>query len=182
MSIVLRFVHNPSGPWLSRLLVHLILFQMRSPTGFSHVEALTPDGFYIGAHSTGVEKRPLGYDAGAAELREQFLLLEVTDDQARTFYHYLNSPEVIGEPYGFWDILGFVFYFNAHKRHTVVCSALQTLALRACGFFPHPLPMFAHKISVGMLELMLDRPDVRPIEGNRPEFLTHVNSEKPVTG
>ena len=84
--IILRFVHNPSGSWLSRLLVYLILLQMRSPTGYSHVEALTPDGCYIGAHSTGVEKRPMNYDADAPGLREKFLAITVTAEQARIFY------------------------------------------------------------------------------------------------
>jgi len=173
--IILRFVHNPSGSWLSRLLVRLILFQMRSPTGYSHVEALTPDGFYIGAHSTGVEKRWMDYDAGTPGLREKFLAITVTAEQARIFYHYLNAPQVLGERYGFWDIVGFTFYFNIHKRHTVVCSALQALALRACGVFPVPLPMFAHLISVSMLLMMLtERPDVRVVERTDPAFVAHI--------
>jgi hypothetical protein len=174
MGIILRFVHNPTGPWLSRLLVRLILFQMRSPTGYSHVEAVTPDGFYLGAHATGVEKRRMDYDAGAVGLREKFVLLTVTADQAAKFYHYLNSAEVLGERYGFWAILGFVFRFNINKAHTVVCSALMTLALRWCLFFPYRLPVFAHKIAVEDLDLMLDRPDVRPIEKTDPIFKAHI--------
>lgn len=173
-TIILRFVHNPNGSWISRLLVFLILFQMRSPTGFSHVEALTPDGFYIGAHSTGVEKRPMDYDAGAPGLREKFLLLTVTEDQSKYFYHYMNSPEVLGERYGFWDIIGFIFYIDPHKGHTVVCSALQIDGLRWVNFFPRPLAMFAHKISVSMLELMLNRADVREIKKTDPEFKAHI--------
>jgi hypothetical protein len=155
-------------------LVRLILFQMSAPTGYSHVEALTPDGYYIGAHSTGVEKRPMNYDAGAVGLREKFVLLTVTDEQAAKFYHYLNAPEVLGERYDFWAILGFVLRFNINKAHTVVCSALMTLALRWILFFPYPLPVFAHKISVRDLDLMLDRPDVRVIQKNGPEFTAHI--------
>jgi hypothetical protein len=155
-------------------LTDLILFDSDSPNGYSHVEAVTPDGKYLGAHTTGVEARPMDYDAGKFN-RQKFLFLPADDAASAKFYHYLRA--VIGEGYDYGAIFGFVTHFDLNNKHTVICSGLQTLALRWCLFFPVVLPVLAHRISVRDLELGLAmRPDVREIESSDPIFISHVNA------
>jgi hypothetical protein len=159
MSIILRFVHCIGA------VSDGILLQ----TGgiYSHVEAVTPEGLYLGAHADGgVLARPSDYDAGKFD-REIFVELTADDAMTAKFYHYLNA--VIGEPYAFSAIAGFILHLDMQARHRVICSALQTLAIRWCNFFPvgllMPLAVPAHEISPRDLGLMLiQRPDVRVIE------------------
>lgn len=152
--IVLRFVHG------NDLVSDAILVD----TGglYSHVEAVTPDGKYLGAHANGgVLARPSNYDAGTFN-REKFVALPADDAMTAKFYHYLD--EVVGEPYAFDAIAGFIMHLDVHVQHRVICSALQALAIRWCGFFA-PLSIPAHEISPRDLELILSaRLDVRQIE------------------
>lgn len=154
MSVILRFVHCPDP------ISNGIIFQ----TGglYSHVEAVTPDGKYLGAHCDGgVLARERDYDAGRFD-RERFLELAASADMAAGFYHYLNA--VVGEPYDFGAIAGFIGHLDVHQKRRTICSALQTLALRGCMYFPRPLSILAHRVSPRDLELMLSaRPDVREI-------------------
>ena len=154
MSIILRFVHGNDAA--SAAII--------ADTGgqFSHVEAVTPDGKYLGARADGgVLARPADYDAGKFD-REKFVELITADWRATAFYHYLNA--VIGEPYDFAAIAGFVSHLDLHEKGRVICSALQVLALRGAGFFPVALPVPAHEISPRDLDLMLvERPDVMVI-------------------
>jgi hypothetical protein len=131
----------------------------------SHVEAVTPAGNglgpnglgpkYLGAHADGgVQARDPGYDA--AILRQELFveLAETTPGQADEFYAFLNRH--IGEPYDFESILGFLVPdVAAHQSRHIICSALQTLALRQCGWFAAPLVEPAHKISPRDLLLIL---------------------------
>lgn len=149
----LRFVHE-DGP-----VTRAILFA----TGglYSHVEAHTRAGTLIGAHTTGVEERPFGYDAGRVT-RQRFLRLAATPAMDDAFEHYLRA--VIGEPYDYAAIAGFTFHIDRHQEHHTICSALIALALRGCGYLPRPLPIAAHAISVRDLELGLAmRDDVEEI-------------------
>jgi hypothetical protein len=152
--IILRLVHC-NDP-----VSNAIIFQ----TGglYSHVEAVTSDGLYIGAHADGgVQARPSDYDLGKFD-RQRFLELAASDEMSLRFYHYLRAT--IGEPYDFGAIAGFVAHYDVHQRARVICSALITLALRGCGFFQRPLSQLAHKVSPRDLELILSgRGDVREI-------------------
>jgi hypothetical protein len=116
-------------------------------TGFeySHVEAVTPEGLYLGAHADGgVQARRVGYDK--ATLRaEKFIDLPADDAMTDAFYEQLQKA--IGTPYDFGAILGFVSHFDIHQTGRVICSALQTAKLRACGWFPTPLAVPAHEMS-----------------------------------
>jgi hypothetical protein len=168
MGIILRFVFVPET------LTEMILFDSDEPNGYSHVEAVTPDGKYLGAHTTGVEARPMDYDAGKFT-RQKFFLLPADPEMSAKFYHYLRA--VIGEKYDYAAIFGFVTHFDINQKHTVICSGLQTLAARACLFFPAVLPVPAHRVSVRDLELGLTmRPDVREIEPSDPVFISHINA------
>lgn len=166
--IILRFVHHR--------IIGSDLIDYQTLGMYSHVEALTHDGKYIGAHAdTGVQARPIGYDAGTFD-REKFLLLPADEVMSARFYHYLNA--VIGEPYDFGAIACFVVHFDIHQKHRVICSALQTLAVRWCGYLPVPLPVPAHEISPRDLELGLTmRPDVKEIKPTDQAFIDHL---KPV--
>jgi hypothetical protein len=161
MPIILRFVHATD----------IVSDGILVDTGgkYSHVEAVTPEGKLLGAHASGgVLARPSDYDAGKFD-RERFLHLTAADEaMAAKFYHYLNA--VIGEPYDFGAIAGFVSHLDVHQKHRVICSALQALALRWCEYFPVVLPVPAHELSPRDLEVgLIMRPDVRDIP--RPSFL-----------
>jgi hypothetical protein len=119
----------------------------------SHVEAVTPEGGYLGAHAdTGVQERVPGYDKGILKT-EIFVDLPATPQQVADFYAYLNSR--LGEPYDFGAILGFVLRDGMHAKGHAICSALMVLALRKCQWFAFRLAEPAHKISPRDLYLIL---------------------------
>lgn len=126
----------------------LIRAQERTTMPFtpSHVEAVTPDGTYLGAHfDGGVMDRPADYDK-ATMTNELFVELDTDLSQTNAFYAFLRGK--IGSPYDWKSILDFIDPFqDHHDSQHVICSALQTLALRSCGWFPAPLPVPAHQIS-----------------------------------
>lgn len=122
---------------------------------FSHAEAVTPQGRYLGAHASGgVAAREPGYDAAWLE-RELFVdLPAAAPAQPEAFYAFLERH--VGEPYDFESILGFLIPGVAlHEAQHVICSAFVTLALRQCGWFAAPLAEPAHKISPRDLLLMI---------------------------
>lgn len=121
----------------------------------SHVEAVTPEGKYLGAHSDGgVQAREVGYDAGILQ-QELFVdLPETAPGQAQGFYAFLDRH--IGEPYDFKSILGFLVpAIAAHQPRHIICSALQALALRQCEWFATQLVEPAHKITPRDLLLII---------------------------
>lgn len=137
----------------------------------SHVEALTPEGkSYLGARlEGGVSLKPVGYDKGQiAKLPPGYekavfpdglcdfcLNLDATPAQDAAFYGYLTSK--IGEPYDWLSIIGFVVPEHFHLQQHVICSALQTLALRApgCEWLKWRLSAPAHLVDPRDLLLML---------------------------
>jgi len=150
MPIKIRFVKSKG--WESDAIV--ALEKTALPFTPSHVEAVTPDGFYLGAHfDNGTQKRPSNYDAGQFEY-ELFLTLETLEiDQTKRFYDFLNAH--IGEPYDWKAILGFIVPHHEHIPNHAICSALITLALRGCNWFAYPLAAPAHLIDPRDLLLML---------------------------
>lgn len=117
----------------------------------SHVEAVLPDG-YLGAHADGgVQVRPVGYDQ-AILVRDEFVDLPASPDQARDWEAYLRAH--VGEPYDFAAILGFVLRDDMHAKAHAICSALQTDALLA-GKLAHDLPLPSYQISPRDLRLYL---------------------------
>ena len=145
---------------------------------YAHAEAITPQGTVIGAFALGgVQERPIDYDGGKF-LRKLFLLLPTDDATAAAFYHYLRAPTVMGEPYAYKDVIKIAspIPFSDHERHHVFCSALMVDALRGSGYFPHPLPIPAHDVYPVMLQqMLLCRPDVRPVLRTDPEFISHIS-------
>ena len=119
----------------------------------SHVEALTPDGYYLGAHLLGgVQKRVVGYDKREM-VHELLLTLDATPAQDQTFYNFLEAH--LGDPYDWRAVLGFLLPEHEHTPQHSICSALITLALRACGWFSWPLAAPAHLIDPRDLLLMI---------------------------
>jgi hypothetical protein len=165
--IILRFVHHK--------VIGSDLIDFDSRGQYSHVEALTPDQKYIGAHADlGVAALPMDYDTGTFD-RQKFMLLPGGPDMSAKFYHYLRA--VIGEPYDFGAIAGFISHFDINQKHRVICSALQTLALRWCEYLSVPLPVPAHEISPRDLELGLTmRPDVHEIKPTDSSFISHISA------
>lgn len=104
----------------------------------SHVEAVLPDG-YLGAHADGgVLVRPVGYDQAILR-REEFVEINTDALTALNWEAWLRTK--IGTPYDFSAILGIVVRAELGERGHVICSALQTEALRVCGLakdFPLP--------------------------------------------
>jgi len=185
--IIVRFVHDERAgtqgkPSLLRrffawAIANLILFDEDDPDGFSHIEAVTPDGRYLGAHTTGVEARPMDYDVGFQ--REMFLLLPADPEMSAKFYHYLNAVAEKHEGYDVMAIFGFITHFDLSTHHTTICSGLFTLAARWCLYFPNRLEVPAHRISVRDSKLMLlARPDVREIEKTDPVFIAHIGGAR----
>jgi hypothetical protein len=150
MTVTLRFVQG------SEFTSRLIVAQEKTAMPFtpSHVEARTPDGkFYLGAHDDGgVNKRPVGYDT-ATSVHELLLPLAMTQAQEASFWAYLEGK--LGEPYDWKAILGFVIPLHEHDKEHAICSALMTLALRACNWFPAPLAVPAHLIDPRDLLLLI---------------------------
>jgi hypothetical protein len=95
----------------------------------SHVEAMTPQGKYLGAHCDGgVQARDVGYDAQVLQQELFVELPETAPGQADEFYAFLDRH--IGEPYDFESILGFLVpNIATHQPQHIICSALQALAL-----------------------------------------------------
>ena len=170
--IILRFVYTPS------FLTRLIEFDSDDDPeeGFSHVDGVTTKGTYIGAHVPEVAERPSNWDAGKFK-RERFLLLPADADMTAKWEHYLRA--CIGEKYGTVAIFSFITHFNLNKKHTTICSGLQTAALRGCDYFPRPLQVPFHRISVRDLHLILmAQREVREIGSADPEFLAHTSAGK----
>lgn len=113
----------------------------RGEDGFwaSHVEALTPDGFLLGAHQEdGVQKRPKDYDKGTWAL-ELYIEIPATETQTQRFYDFLHSQ--IGKPYDMHAILaiaqgaltGMATLSVGTEQPSWICSALIVAGLLVAG-------------------------------------------------
>ena len=156
----IRFVQG------SELSSRLIVAQEKAAMPFtpSHVEAVTPDGSYLGSMlDGGVQRRPPGYDAGKVA-HELILTLEATVDQDAKFYAFLDKH--VGEPYDWRAIIGFILPEHEHLTNHAICSALITLALRACEWFKWPLAAPAHLVDPRDLLLLISGRMEIPMEGS----------------
>lgn len=121
---------------------------------YSHVEAVTPWGTYLGAHAGGgVLDRPSDYDKGRFTAEKFVTLSDAPPASETSFYFYLKGK--IGTPYDYEAILGFVSRLDLHTTGKVICSALQAMALRQCRYFANPLAVHSHEVSPRDLALML---------------------------
>jgi hypothetical protein len=176
MSIILRFVHCPG------FLQNLILLDSNdrdtgdNEPGFSHIDAVTTDGKYLGAHVTGVESRPMDYDAGKFA-RQKFMLLRADDGMTAKWMHYLRAVENKHEGYDYLAIFGFITHLDLNQHHHTICSGFQALALRGCLYLPRVLTVRAHRISVRDLRFGLSmRDDVEEITQEDVRFHAHISA------
>lgn len=107
--------------------------------GFSHVDAVMPDGSLLGARDDavggkppGVWIRPQGYERWT---RRVVLTLAVPTPVAAAWIRVLVAQ--LGKPYDDDAILGFVLGRVWHGKGKWICSALQTHGLRAAGYMTH---------------------------------------------
>ncbi len=150
--ITLRFV--TSDDMLSKMI--RMQAGVCMPFTPSHVEALSRDGkAYVGQHiDGGMQARPIGYDAADNGRREKLVALPCEPAQFTAFHDFCDAK--IDESYDWKAILGFTApAIHLHLPETAICSAIMTLALRACNYFPMPLVVPAHHISPRDLMLML---------------------------
>lgn len=142
--IVIRFVAEKGFiPWLIRLQAGICM-----PFTPNHVESVSPDGQWTyGEHiAGGLQKRPKGYDS-ATMLREFFVTIECSQEQADLYYRYLES-KVNGEPYDWRSIISFIIpSWNLHKQGELICSAITTAAMRKSGVLHWWLTVPFHHIS-----------------------------------
>ena len=125
--------------------------------GFSHVDAVLPDGSLLGARSDvcqgvppGVQIRPPLYADFARTLR---VSLDATDTQLHGFNNFLQGQ--IGKPYDMEAIIGFAVGRDWRAPDSWFCSELQGAALEACGWFPFALATPANKLDPDDLLLAL---------------------------
>lgn len=122
----------------------------------NHVEALSRDDkAYVGQHlKGGMQARTIGYNAAEPGLKEKLVALPCEQAQFETFHDFCDSK--IGEPYDWKSIFSFAAPdINLHIPQAAICSAMMTLALRACNYFPMPLTVPAHHVTPRDLFLIL---------------------------
>lgn len=119
----------------------------------SHVEAVMPDGTYLGAHfDGGVQARLRTYDAGKFT-RQLFVALPCEPEQNFRFIKFLEDQ--IGKPYDIEAIAALVAERDWRAPDSWYCSELQAAALEECGWFTSPLAAEVSKITPRDLLLIL---------------------------
>jgi hypothetical protein len=111
--------------------------------GYSHVDAILPDGTCLGARSDqiglyapGVQIRAAGYEHWK---KRCVATLEVTPQIASAWETYLLSQ--VGKEYDKGNIVDFITGAKpADDSGQWICSALQCQALEVSGCLAHPLP------------------------------------------
>ena len=132
--------------------------------GYSHVDAVLPDGRLLGARSDlvgnaprGVQIRDPGY-VGTDPTLVVRLATAVAMEVA--FYAFLTSQ--IGKPYDTLGILDFIGGRNWRQPDTWFCSELVAAGMEKCGYFPYPLASTTNKITPADLLLAISARDTIP--------------------
>jgi len=150
--IILRFVADKS--LTSKLIVYF-----GGALGFSHVGAITFDGYELGARDDveqsvtgepGVQRRPEAY-ARFTNIAE--LIIPSTAEERTIFWRSLDKE--VGKPYSKNTILGFVLGRNIKDEHPAWdCSTLQAWALLRAGILPRELDDHLRQITPDTLYAM----------------------------
>jgi hypothetical protein len=111
--------------------------------GYSHVDAVLPDGSLLGARDDAIGKVPAGVQIRPpyyeSWLRRTVVSIPTTEAEATLWETYLKSE--IGAPYDQQAIWGFILGRKDHGTGRWICSALQTNALCRLGkLFSFPVP------------------------------------------
>lgn len=119
----------------------------------THVEAVMPDGRYLGALSDGVKSRPPDYDAGTVK-REMFLSVKCTAEQEAIFYAFIESQ--IGKPYDTWAILAFFWPSRDWQSFDAWhCAEMDAQAFAECDIFPKEMAVKFSRVTVRDLLLLI---------------------------
>lgn len=144
--ITLRFVSHPGlFNWACTIAQY----------GFwgTHVEAVMPDGRYLGAISDGVKARDSGYDKGKLK-KEVFVDVKTTADQEEIFYAFVESQ--IGKPYDLWAILAYFYPSRDWQSFDAwYCSELLGTGLAECGILPKEMAVKFSRVTPRDLLLMI---------------------------
>ena len=127
----------------ANLASRLIAWYGNGYDGFSHVDAILPDGSLLGARadavggqSPGVRIRPPAYERWTRISR---VTIPCSAADAFTWQAWLRSQ--VGEPYDSDAIWGFILGRSDHAKGHWICSAVQTGALEKVGKMPRlPVP------------------------------------------
>jgi hypothetical protein len=118
--------------------------------GYSHTEAVMPDGTLLGAHyDGGVQARPKGYDAGTMQ-RELIVSLPTDATTEQKFLDFLRAQ--LGKPYDVEAIAALVAERDWRKPDAWFCSELQAAALEAAGYM---LPLAADVAKITPRDLLI---------------------------
>jgi hypothetical protein len=116
--------------------------------GYSHVDAVLPDGRLLGARSDavggvypGVRVRPAHYEKW---VRRTVVELQVTEGRARAWVETLQRQ--VGCQYDKQAILGFILGRREHTKGHWICSALQTHALKRVHLL-HQVPILDSQVT-----------------------------------
>ena len=141
----------------SGLSSRLIAWYGQGYGGWSHVDAILPDGTCLGARSDavggkppGVQIRPAGYEKW---VRRSVIDLPCPDPQQKIWEDFLRSQ--INEPYDKADIWGFVLGRELQTKGEWICSALQLAGLETSGVL-HKLHVTPQQCPPNMLFSILD--------------------------
>jgi hypothetical protein len=130
MTITLRFVSHPG-------LFNLACRIAQYGAPYTHCDALTPEGTYLGALLLGgVQERQKDYDAGKFA-QEIFIHLKSSVNQESAFFSFLRSQ--VGKPYDPISILYFFGLFSSRNWHDPTawnCSEYIAEGLEVCGLLP----------------------------------------------
>jgi len=144
--ITLRFVSHPGlFNWACTIAQY----------GFwaTHVEAVMPDGRYLGAISDGIKARGPSYDKGSVK-KEIFLEVKATQEQDEIFYAFIESQ--IGKPYDTWAILAYFYPSRDWQDFDAwYCSELLGTALSECGILPKEMAVKFSRVTVRDLLLLI---------------------------
>lgn len=137
MTIRMQFVLG------SDLSSRLIAWYGQGYGGFSHVDAVLPDGTLLGARNDAIGGQPPGVRIRPPEYEKwanrALVELPATDTQAASWQSFLRLQ--IGDPYDRGAILGFLLGKQDHASGHWICSALQHQALQQIHFlYPSPIP------------------------------------------
>jgi hypothetical protein len=114
----------------------------------SHVDAVLPDEWLLGARSDSVGGKPPGVQIRPPNyrkwIRRVVMTIPATTEQEEIFYGFLERQ--LGKPYDNLAIWGFVFDRDWRACDSWICSELQSAAGEAAKLFARPLYLAANKI------------------------------------
>lgn len=150
MNIRLQFVLGAG------IASRLIAWYGQGYGGWSHVDAMLPDGSLLGARSdavggepSGVRIRPQHYERW---LRRTVVEIPDTHSLVPSWVAWLRQQ--IGSPYDSAAIWGFLEGKPKHARGHWICSACQSAALRVIGYLPKEGPIALSEVTPDVLLMM----------------------------